>query len=134
MTSTRAGRVSWLIAPKDTPFTNLSMFQHGSFGGFTGQDEIVNANGINGAPSTYFDPLTGTVKPLVLNTALVYPAGVVSIYPQVNNLFNGIGYFLNKQKNIGFYESYSSASDARHGTQSVATNTSTLDLGPEAQI
>ncbi|HEY2399528.1 MAG TPA: TonB-dependent receptor [Steroidobacteraceae bacterium] len=130
----RVGRVSLLIAPKDTPFSNLTMFQHGDFGGFTGQDKIVNANGVNGAPSTYFDPLTGTIKPLVLNTALSYPPGVVSIYPQVNNLFNGIGDFLNKQKNIGFYDFYSSASDARHGTQSVATNTTTLALGDTAQV
>jgi iron complex outermembrane receptor protein len=130
----RIGRISLLIAPKGIPFTNVTMFQEGKFGGFTGQDKIVNANGVNGAPSTYFDPLTGTLRPLVLNTALAYPPGVVSIFPKVNSLFNGIGDFLNKQKNIGFYDFYSSATDARDGRQTVVTNTSTLEIGAGTQI
>jgi iron complex outermembrane receptor protein len=130
----RIGRISLLIAPKGIPFTNVTMFQEGRFGGFTGQDKIVNANGVNGAPSTYFDPLTGTLRPLVLNTALAYPPGVVSIFPKVNSLFNGIGDFLNKQKNIGFYDFYSSATDARDGRQTVVTNTSTLEIGAGTQI
>jgi iron complex outermembrane recepter protein len=130
----RIGRISLLIAPKDGNFTNLTMFQEGKFGGFTGQDKIANANGVNGAPSTYFDPLTGTAQPLVLNTALAYPPGVVSIFPKVNTLFSGIADFLNKQKKIGFYDFYSSASDARDGRQRVITNTSTLQLGESAQI
>jgi iron complex outermembrane receptor protein len=130
----RVGRASLLIAPPGTGFENLTMVQGGKNGGYTGQDRIANANGLDGAPSTYYDPLTGTVQPLILNTANAYPKGVVSNIPLVNELFNGIGDFLNKQKSIGFYDFYSSASDARDSRQSVVTNTTTYKFNSDTQI
>jgi iron complex outermembrane recepter protein len=130
----KVARVSLLIAPPGTGFSNIAMLQYGKFGGLVGQDKITNANGVNGAPSTYFDPITGTTQPLVTNMANAYPAGVVTNNPRVNSLFNGIGDFLTKQAGIGFYDLYSTADDHRYGAQTLVTNTSTYDLGEATQI
>src|ERR1700722_3051808 len=105
----RVGRVGVLIAPPGTAFENVTMVQIGRYGGLVGQTKMTNANGVDGAPSTYFDPVTDTIKPLVTNMAAAYPAGVVTNNPTVNALFNGVGDFLNKQQKIGFYDLYSTA-------------------------
>src|SRR5258708_23716885 len=110
------------------------MFKKGRYGGLTGQDKMTNANGVNGAPSTYFDPVTGTIKPLVTNMAAAYPPGVISTDPRVNALFIGVGDFLTKQKKVGFYDLYSTANDARDGNQTLVTNTLTYQLGESAEI
>jgi iron complex outermembrane receptor protein len=128
------GRVGLLIAPPGSGFENVAMFQKGRYGGLTGQDKMTNANGVNGAPSTYFDPVTGTIKPLVTNMAAAYPPGVISTDPRVNALFNGVGDFLTKQKKVGFYDLYSTANDARDGNQTLVTNTTTYQLGESAEI
>jgi iron complex outermembrane receptor protein len=128
------GRVGLLIAPPGSGFENVAMFQKGRYGGLTGQDKMTNANGVNGAPSTYFDPVTGTIKPLVTNMAAAYPPGVISTDPRVNALFNGVGDFLTKQKKVGFYDLYSTANDARDGNQTLVTNTTRYQLGESAEI
>ena len=130
----KVGRISLLIAPPGSGFSNVAMLQYGKFGGLVGQDKISNANGVNGAPSTYFDPITGTTKPLVTNMANAYPPGVVTNNPRVNALFNGIGDYLTKQAGIGFYDLYSTANDQRYGAQTLVTNTTTYDLGESTQI
>ena len=128
------GRVGLLIAPPGSGFENVAMFQKGRYGGLTGQDKMTNANGVNGAPSTYFDPVTGTIKPLITNMAAAYPPGVISTDPRVNALFNGVGDFLTKQKKVGFYDLYSTANDARDGNQALVTNTTRYQLGESAEI
>lgn len=130
----RVGRVGLRIAPPESGFANVTMVQYGKYGGLVGQDKMTNANGVNGAPSTYFDPVTGTIKPLVTNMAAAYPAGVISNDPRVNALFNGVADFLTKQAKVGFYDVYSTASDARDNEQTLVTNTTTYDLGENTQI
>ncbi len=130
----RVGRVGLLIAPVGSGFSNDTMVQIGRYGGLTGQDKMTNANGVNGAPSTYFDPVTGTVKPLVTNMANAYPPGVVVTDPRVNALFSGVSDFLTKQAKVGFYDLYSTANDARDGRQTLVTNTTAYDFGDSAQI
>jgi len=130
----RVGRVGLLIAPAGTGFENVAMVQLGRYGGLVGQDKMTNANGVDGAPSTYFDPVTGTIKPLVTNMAAAYPAGVVTNNPLVNALFNGVGDFLNKQAKVGFYDVYSTAPDTRNNSQTLVTNTTTYQLGDNTNI
>jgi iron complex outermembrane receptor protein len=130
----RVGRIGLLIAPEGTGFENVADVQTGRYGGLVGQDKMTNANGVNGAPSTYFDPVTGTIKPLVTNMAGAYPAGVVTNNPLVNALFSGVGDFLNKQAKVGFYDVYSTAPDTRDNTQTLVTDTATYQLGDSAQI
>ena len=66
----------------------------------TGALKMREAYGGNGSPSTYFDPLTNSVQPLITNFRDSYPAGVTTINPRVNALFSGIGDFLNKQRRL----------------------------------
>jgi len=130
----RVGRVGLLIAPLDSGFSNDAMVQVGRYGGLTGQTKMTNANGVNGAPSTYFDPVTGTVKPLVTNMANAYPPGVVVSDARVNALFSGVADFLTKQSKVGFYDLYSTATDARDGRQTLVTNTTSFNFGDNAEI
>jgi iron complex outermembrane recepter protein len=124
----QTGRLSLLIAPSDSGFENVIMFQRGIYGGYTGAVKMQNANGVNGTPATYFDPITGTTKPLITNFRDVYSAGVVSTDPRVNALFNGIADYLTKQKNIGFYDVYENSANIRDGKQTLITNTTTYDF------
>ena len=130
----RVGRVGLLIAPPGSGFANDTMVQLGRYGGLTGQDKMTNANGVNGAPSTYFDPVTGKIQPLVQNIGAVYGPGVKSTDPRVNALFNGLADFLTKQAKVGFYDLYSTAPDNRDGHQTLVTNTTTYELGDSAEI
>ena len=130
----RVGRLGLLIAPVGTGFENVTMVQIGRYGGLVGQTKMTNANGVDGAPSTYFDPVTGTIKPLVTNMAAAYPAGVVTNNPTVNALFNGVADFLNKQQKIGFYDLYSTAPDTRDNRSTLVTNTTTYQLGDSAEL
>lgn len=125
----KVGRASLLIAPSDTGFENVAVFQYGRFRGNTGAVKIQNANGVNGAPATYFDPVTGTTRPLVTNMRDAYPAGVRVVDPRVNALFNGIGDYLNKQADIGFYDVYVNSDQRRRGSQRTLTNTTSYELG-----
>lgn len=125
----KVGRLSLLIAPTGSGFENVAMIQYGRYRGRTGAVKIQNANGVNGAPSTYFDPITGTTRPLVTNMGAVYTPGVVVTDTRVNALFNGIGDYITKQQGIGFYDVYVNADQRRHGNQTVATNTTSYELG-----
>jgi len=133
----RVGRVSLLIAPPGSGFENVTMVQQSKDGGYVGQDKMLNANGVNGAPSTYFDPLTGTTQPLIANMANLFPAGVVVSGPNsayINSQFGGVGNFLIQQAKAGFYDLWTNSSDLRNGSGTLVTNTTTYQLGEQAQI
>ena len=133
----RVGRVSLLIAPPGSAFQNITMVQLSKDGGYVGQDKLLNANGVNGAPSTYFDPLTGTTQPLITNLANLFPAGVVVSGPNsayINSHFNGVGNFLTQQAKAGFYDLWTNSSDARNGSDHLVTNTTTYQLNDQTEI
>ncbi|HKX77289.1 MAG TPA: TonB-dependent receptor [Novosphingobium sp.] len=130
----KVGRVTVRIAPEDTGFENVLMFQRGVFRGLTGALKMREAYGVNGSPSTYFDPLTNSVQPLITNFRDSYPAGVTTINPRVNALFSGIGDFLNKQKAIGFYDVYVNAPQWRRGDSKLFTNVTSFALNDDLTI
>jgi iron complex outermembrane recepter protein len=130
----RVGRISLRIAPKDSGFENELMVQKGKYGGKTGSVKMQNANGVDGSPATYFDPVTGTTKPLVTNFRDVYGPGILSNDPRVNALFDGVADFLTKQKSAGFYDVYSDASGNRDGNQTLVTNTTSYNFGDHTQL
>jgi iron complex outermembrane receptor protein len=130
----KVGRVSLLIAPSESGFENVTVFQKGKYGGRTGSVKMQNANGVNGTPATYLDPVTGTTKPLTTNFRDVYFAGNPSADPRVNALFNGVADFLTKQQRAGFYDVYSDASGLRDGDQTLVTNTTSYNIGDNMQI
>lgn len=123
------GRASLLIAPAGSGFENVSVFQFGRFRGRTGAVKMQLANGVNGAPATYFDPVTGTTQPLVTNMRDVYQPGVQVLDSRVNALFSGISDYLTKQESAGFYDVYVNADQRRKGRQRTVTNTTTYDIG-----
>jgi iron complex outermembrane recepter protein len=135
----KVGRLSLLIAPSGSGFENITVFQKGKYAGRTGSVKMQNANGVNGTPATYLDPVTNTTLPLVTNFRDVYGPGTLlipppSTDPRVNALFNGVGDFLSKQKNAGFYDVYSDASGLRDGDQTLATNTTSYNIGDNMQV
>lgn len=120
------GRLSILIEPTGSGFENVAVVQVGRFSGKTGATKIANANGVNGSPATYFDPITNSTQPLVTNFRDVYGiggpgAGVVPGFTSLND-------FLTKQQNIGFYEFYGNTDNKRRGRQTVVSNTTTVEL------
>jgi iron complex outermembrane recepter protein len=122
----KVGRLSILIAPVGSGFENIAMVQVGRFGGLTGATKLANANGVNGTPATYFDPITNSVQPLVTNLRDVYGiggggAGIVSGFTSINN-------FLTRQQNIGFYDFYGNQDSMRRGRQALVSNTTKIDL------
>lgn len=125
----KVGRISVLIAPPGSGFENVTVFQYGRFRGRTGAVKIQNANGVNGAPATYFDPVTGSTQPLVTNMRDTYPAGVQVTDPRVNALFSGIGDYLTKQQGYGFYDVFVNSDQRRRGHQKTVTNTTSYELG-----
>jgi iron complex outermembrane recepter protein len=125
------GRVSFLVEPPSGGFTNVLVMQVGDFGGKTGATKIQNAYGVNGAPDTYFDPLTGTTQPLATPSRDIYGVGGpgAGVVPG----FTDIGDFLTKQQNVGFYDFYGNTDNFRDGEQTLITNTTTIDVG-EAKL
>lgn len=126
------GRISLLVEPPESRFRNVAVLQAGRFRGRTGATKISNANGVNGTPATYFDPITGTTQPLVTNFRDVYGiggpgAGVVPGFSSLND-------FLIKQQDIGFYEFFGNQNSKRRGSQLVATNTTTFELTDDITI
>lgn len=120
------GRASVLIDPSSIPIRNTLVVQYGEYKGRTGAVKIANANGVNGAPATYFDPITGTTQPLITNFRDVYGiggpgAGVVPGFTSLDD-------FLIKQRDIGFYDFYGNQSNRRDGQQFVLTNTTEVEL------
>jgi iron complex outermembrane recepter protein len=128
----KVGRLSVLIAPTGSNFENVAVLQVGRFDGKTGATKLANANGVNGTPATYFDPITNSVQPLVTNLRDVYGiggpgAGLVPGFTSLND-------FLTKQKNIGFYEFYGNTDNKRRGRQTVVSNTTTFELSDNATL
>jgi iron complex outermembrane recepter protein len=126
------GRLSILIEPPGSGFENVAVVQVGRFSGKTGATKIANANGVNGAPATYFDPITNSTQPLVTNFRDVYGiggpgAGVVPGFTSLND-------FLAKQQNIGFYEFYGNTDNRRRGRQTVVSNTTTVELSDSVTL
>ncbi len=120
------GRLSILIDPPGSGFENVAVVQVGRFNGKTGATKIANANGVNGAPATYFDPITNSTQPLITNFRDIYGiggpgAGVVPGFSSLND-------FLAQQQNIGFYEFYGNQDNKRRGRQTVVSNTTTVEL------
>jgi iron complex outermembrane recepter protein len=128
----KVGRLSILIAPEGSDFKNIAVIQVGRYGGRTGSPKIKNANGVNGTPATYFDPVTNRVQPLVTNMRDVYGiggpgAGVVRGFTSLND-------FLTKQNSIGFYDFYGNQNNLRRGRQTVVSNTTTIDISDNATL
>lgn len=126
------GRGSLRIAPPSWGFENLTVVQLGRFRGQTGATKIANANGVNGTPATYFDPITNSTQPLVTNFRDVYGiggpgAGIVPGFTSLND-------FLTKQKNIGFYDFYGNQDNNRRGSQTVVTNTTSYELTDNLKV
>jgi iron complex outermembrane receptor protein len=122
----KVGRLSILIAPDGSNFENVAMVQVGRFGGLTGATKIANANGVNGTPATYFDPITNSVQPLVTNMRDVYGiggpgAGIVPGFTSLND-------FLTKQQSIGFYDFYGNSDSMRRGRSTLVSNTTKYEL------
>jgi iron complex outermembrane receptor protein len=137
----QAGRIGVLIKPTGSGFENDFEYQRGVYGGYSGGLKMQNANGVNGAPSTYYDPISGTTKNLTQGFAQAYGPGVVSSNPAVNALFagtgipTGIGGFLTLQaKTFGFYDVALNQNDAHHATQDFLSNTTSYKLGANATI
>jgi iron complex outermembrane recepter protein len=123
----KVGRLSVLIAPEGSNFENSAMVQIGRFGGLTGGTKLANANGVNGTPATYNDPITNNpVAQLVTNLRDVYgPGGPgAAIVPG----FTDIGDFLTKQRNIGFYDFYGNSNSMRRGRSTLVSNTTKFEL------
>jgi iron complex outermembrane recepter protein len=128
----KVGRLSILIAPVGSDFSNIAVVQVGRYDGRTGSPKIKNANGVNGTPATYFDPVTNRVQPLVTNMRDVYGiggpgAGVVPGFTSLND-------FLTKQNSIGFYDFYGNQNNLRRGRQTVLSNTTTLEISDNATL
>jgi iron complex outermembrane recepter protein len=129
----KVGRLSILIAPTGSSFSNIAVVQVGRYDGRTGSPKIKNANGVNGTPATYNDPVSlNPVAPLVTNMRDVYGiggpgAGVVPGFTSLNN-------FLTKQNSVGFYDFYGNQNNLRRGRQTVLSNTTTLDISDNATL
>ncbi|QUT06872.1 TonB-dependent receptor [Sphingobium phenoxybenzoativorans] len=137
------GRVSLLIAPSGSGFSNVTVFQRGQYGGSNGGLSVQNANGVNGAPATYVDPSDGLTKPLVTAMRDLHGPDALgagqgsSTDPRVNALYNGIGDYLTKRQAglaDGFYD-VSINRDQRHRADQVfLSNTTSYELSDTATI
>jgi iron complex outermembrane recepter protein len=128
----KVGRLSVLIAPEGSNFENSAMVQIGRFGGLTGGTKIANANGVNGTPATYLDPITNTVKPLVTNFRDTYGIGGpgAAVVPG----FTSLNDFLTKQQNIGFYDFYGNQDSMRRGRSTLVSNTTKFELSESVTL
>jgi iron complex outermembrane receptor protein len=137
------GRVSLLIAPSGSGFSNVTVFQRGQYGGTNGGLSMQNANGVNGAPATYVDPADGLAKPLATpmrdshgSDALGAGMGS-STDPRVNARYNGIGdYLAKRQAGLagGFYD-VSLNRDQRHRADQIfLSNTTSYELSDQVSI
>ena len=128
----KVGRLSILIDPPESGFKNVAVVQVGRFGGQTGSPKIANANGVNGTPATYFDPITNSVQPLITNFRDVYGiggpgAGVVPGFTSLND-------FLTQQQNFGFYDFFGNQDNDRQGRQTVLSNTTSFEISDEITL
>ena len=144
----KVGRISVLIKPTGSGFENDFEYQRGVYGGYSTGLKIMNANGVNGAPSTYINPGNNAVTPL--NGNAVY-GSIGADYPSIVAMGNaspaiqaflskyhitGVGSLLTAQANgtIGFYDVAEENNNAHHATQDFVSNTTSYKLGDSATI
>lgn len=130
----KVGRASLLIAPDGSGFENIAVVQKGKYGGANGGLKMTVANGVNGAPATFINPITQAVTPLTTNFRDSYPAGVVSTDPRVNALFNGISDYLNKATSSGFYDVFLNRDNKHRATQTFISNTTSYQISDNLKI
>jgi iron complex outermembrane receptor protein len=126
-------RASLLIAPSGSGFENITVAQYGRYRGTSVGLKMQNANGVNGAPSTYVSQIDGSTQPL--NTSFAVYDVLASIDPRIAQLgFTGISDFLTKQKGIGFWDVYNDRSDTHRATQKFLSNKTTYELTDDIQV
>jgi iron complex outermembrane recepter protein len=130
----QVGRASLLIKPEGSGFENVTVVQKGKYGGNNGGLKMTFANGVNGAPATYLDPITNTTKPLTTNFRDSYPAGVVSTDPRVNARFSGISDYLTKAGTSGFYDVFLNRDNSHSATQTFISNTTSFEASDSLTI
>jgi iron complex outermembrane receptor protein len=137
------GRVSLLIAPSGSGFSNVSVFQRGHYGGTNGGLSVQNVNGINGAPATYVDPADGLTKPLATALRDFHGADALgagkgsSTDPRVNALYNGIADYMAKRRAGlagGFYDVSLNRDEKHRADQTFFSNTTSYELGGSATV
>lgn len=130
----RVGRASLLISPEGAGFENITVFQKGEYDGANGGLKMTFANGVNGTPSTYFNPITKAVTPLTTNFRDSYPAGVISTDPRVNARFSGISDYLTKAKSSGFYDVFLNRDSSHRARQTFVSNTTIYEFSDNLKI
>ncbi|WP_421837550.1 TonB-dependent receptor [Novosphingobium sp.] len=139
----QVGRASLLVAPEGSRFSNLTVVQRGHYGGNNGSLSIQNANGVNGAPSTYVDPADGLTKPLVTVMRDFHAADALgagkgsSTDPRVNALYNGITDYLTKRaagQAGGFYDVSINRDQKHRANQMFVSNTTSFDVSDDITL
>ncbi|QKR98353.1 TonB-dependent receptor [Sphingomonas sp. CL5.1] len=138
----RVVRGSLLLRPEDSRFSNLTVLQHGVFGGTNVSLDVQTVNGVNG-PDTYVDPSDGVTKPLVTTMRDLHgpdalgPGLGSSTDPRVNALYNGIADYIAKRQAGqagGFYDVSINRSQRHRADQTFLSNTTTFDAGTDLTI
>lgn len=130
----KTGRVSLRIAPAASGFENLLVVQYGEYGGKNGSTRITNANGLNGAPATYFDPISGTVRPLTTNMRDVYGPGGPGAGVAASLGFTDLEDFLERQASVDFYDVYTDRPSDHDAEQRFASNATTFEITEQLQV
>ena len=139
----KVGRVSLLIKPAGSGFENVFEYQRGEYGGHSTSLKIQNANGANGAPSTYTFPGDNSTRDLTTFFATYYPDGTAtSLNPAVNAFFArsgitpGIGNFIHAYQTgkLGFYDVAPQQDGLHKATQDFISNTTSYKIGDNATI
>lgn len=127
-----SARLSVLFAPPGSNFENVLVYQYGSSGGTNASGRITNAYGINGAPTTYFDPITNSVQPLTTNMAIYYGPG--GLNPGAVPGFTDLSDFLTQQASADFYDVYSDRPNTHDARSDFISNTTTYEFSPNLRI
>jgi iron complex outermembrane receptor protein len=130
----KSGRISLLLAPPGSPFEDVLVYQYGRYRGNNASLRIANANGVNGAPSTYFDPLTGTTQPLITNMRDLYGPGGPGAEVALGLGFTDLSDFLTRQSALDFYEVYSDRHASHRARQNFLSNTTNYQLMDDMKV
>ncbi len=139
----QVGRLSLLIEPEGSRFSNLTVFQRGNYGGTNGSLSVQTVNGVNGAPSTYISPADGLSKPLTTNMRDFHGADALgagqgsSTDPRVNVLYNGIGDYMAKRQAGqagGFYDVSINRNQSHRAEQTFLSNTTSFEIRPDLTV
>lgn len=137
------GRISLLIAPTGSRFSNTTVVQRGKYGGTNGGLSVQDVYGAPGFPSTYVDPSDGLTKPLVTIMHDVHVADALgagngsSTDPRVNALYNGIDdYIAKRQAGMagGFYDVSINRSQKHHARQTFLSNTTNFEVDDDTTL